>query len=291
MAMQSRRPRRWPSRAVSGAWRPPHAGGDRSRRRCAASVARPMRRWCWNTSSASRKPKTIMISTSACAKDCCSRSCRAKERARTGCSAAAQTLNMLRSRSPKHAEELFDWTSRFVRVARLAETEEERRWRHAACLFSDIGWRAHPDYRGEQTLEPDRQRQFRRGQSRGPRVPRARGLLPLCRPERAGRAAPRCAELIPQRMVELGANARHGDPRRASDLGSAARRAWRDAFRGRAARSCWCSSTGWSISSPIAFGSRFKQLARLLGRDRNNSAALNSTALTHCMAVFAGFTS
>ncbi len=24
--------------------------------------------------------------------------------------------------------------------------------RHAACLLSDIGWRAHPDYRGEQSL-------------------------------------------------------------------------------------------------------------------------------------------
>ncbi len=32
------------------------------------------------------------------------------------------------------------------------ETEEERRLRHAACLLSDIGWRAHPDYRGEQSL-------------------------------------------------------------------------------------------------------------------------------------------
>ena len=24
--------------------------------------------------------------------------------------------------------------------------------RHAACLLADIGWRAHPDYRGEQSL-------------------------------------------------------------------------------------------------------------------------------------------
>ena len=27
-----------------------------------------------------------------------------------------------------------------------------RRLRHAACLLADIGWRAHPDYRGEQSL-------------------------------------------------------------------------------------------------------------------------------------------
>ena len=34
----------------------------------------------------------------------------------------------------------------------MRETEEDRRLRHAACLLSDIGWRVHPDYRGEQTL-------------------------------------------------------------------------------------------------------------------------------------------
>ena len=34
----------------------------------------------------------------------------------------------------------------------LDETAEERRLRHAACLLADIGWRAHPDYRGEQSL-------------------------------------------------------------------------------------------------------------------------------------------
>jgi hypothetical protein len=35
----------------------------------------------------------------------------------------------------------------------LDETAEERRLRHAACLLADIGWRAHPDYRGEQGEE------------------------------------------------------------------------------------------------------------------------------------------
>jgi exopolyphosphatase/guanosine-5'-triphosphate,3'-diphosphate pyrophosphatase len=36
--------------------------------------------------------------------------------------------------------------------AGLDETADERRLRHAACLLADIGWRAHPDYRGEQSL-------------------------------------------------------------------------------------------------------------------------------------------
>ena len=34
----------------------------------------------------------------------------------------------------------------------IDETAEEKRLRHAACLLADIGWRAHPDYRGEQSL-------------------------------------------------------------------------------------------------------------------------------------------
>ncbi len=66
--------------------------------------------------------------------------------------AAARELNLLRSRSPLHGEELIDWTDRFMASSGLEETGEEKRLRHAACLLADIGWRAHPDYRGEQSL-------------------------------------------------------------------------------------------------------------------------------------------
>ena len=65
---------------------------------------------------------------------------------------AARDLNQLRSRSPRHGEELIDWTDRFMASSGLDEPAEERRLRHAACLLADIGWRAHPDYRGEQSL-------------------------------------------------------------------------------------------------------------------------------------------
>jgi exopolyphosphatase/guanosine-5'-triphosphate,3'-diphosphate pyrophosphatase len=58
----------------------------------------------------------------------------------------------LRSRSLRHAEELCSWTDRIFAAPGAAETPDERRLRHAACLLSDIGWRAHPDYRGEQSL-------------------------------------------------------------------------------------------------------------------------------------------
>ena len=76
----------------------------------------------------------------------------ARERAKDGLIAAAQDLNLLRSRSPVHGHELIRWTDRFMASSGLDETAEERRLRHAACLLADIGWRAHPDYRGEQSL-------------------------------------------------------------------------------------------------------------------------------------------
>ncbi|WP_425532042.1 exopolyphosphatase [Ancylobacter crimeensis] len=65
---------------------------------------------------------------------------------------AAAELNWLRSRSPRHGVELINWTDAFMASSGIEEVEEEQRLRHAACLLSDNGWRAHPDYRGEQSL-------------------------------------------------------------------------------------------------------------------------------------------
>jgi exopolyphosphatase/guanosine-5'-triphosphate,3'-diphosphate pyrophosphatase len=98
------------------------------------------------------KPKTIVFSTFGVREGLLYAMLPQAERARDGLICAAQTLNALLSRSARHAEELIGWTDRFVRVVKLRETGEERRLRHAACLLSDIGWRVHPDYRGEQTL-------------------------------------------------------------------------------------------------------------------------------------------
>lgn len=58
----------------------------------------------------------------------------------------------LRSRSVDHAWELCKWTDALFEPPGPKETPEERRLRYAACLISDIGWREHPDYRGEQSL-------------------------------------------------------------------------------------------------------------------------------------------
>ncbi|NOT71843.1 MAG: Ppx/GppA family phosphatase [Hyphomicrobium sp.] len=58
----------------------------------------------------------------------------------------------LRARSVEHARELCRWTDQLFALPDLVETADECRLRHAACLLSDVGWRAHPDYRGEQSL-------------------------------------------------------------------------------------------------------------------------------------------
>jgi exopolyphosphatase/guanosine-5'-triphosphate,3'-diphosphate pyrophosphatase len=65
---------------------------------------------------------------------------------------AAEELARLRSRSVEHARELVHWTGEAFAAFGIDETEEEARCRQAACLLADIGWRAHPEYRGTQSL-------------------------------------------------------------------------------------------------------------------------------------------
>lgn len=61
---------------------------------------------------------------------------------------AARELNARESRTPAHASELFRWmTPLFAK-----EEANDRRIREAACLFSDIGWRRHPDDRAMGTF-------------------------------------------------------------------------------------------------------------------------------------------
>ena len=65
---------------------------------------------------------------------------------------ASEELALLRARSVTHARELVDWTASTLKAFEIEETGEEARYRHAACLLADIGWRAHPEYRGTQSL-------------------------------------------------------------------------------------------------------------------------------------------
>jgi exopolyphosphatase / guanosine-5'-triphosphate,3'-diphosphate pyrophosphatase len=98
------------------------------------------------------KPKEVIISVLGVREGLLYSLLNARERARDPLIAAAADLNVLRSRSPRHGEELIAWTDRFMASTGIEETAAERRLRHAACLLSDIGWRAHPDYRGEQSM-------------------------------------------------------------------------------------------------------------------------------------------
>ncbi len=75
-----------------------------------------------------------------------------EERRRDPLLTAAEELAYLRSRSPLHNEETGAWTDRMFTALGLDETAEEVRLRRAACHLADIGWRAHPDYRGAQSL-------------------------------------------------------------------------------------------------------------------------------------------
>ena len=65
----------------------------------------------------------------------------------------AEELSVLRSRSPAHASDLVEFTGQFIGVSGIAESDALRRLRIVACLLADIGWRAHPDYRGPQSVD------------------------------------------------------------------------------------------------------------------------------------------
>jgi exopolyphosphatase/guanosine-5'-triphosphate,3'-diphosphate pyrophosphatase len=66
-----------------------------------------------------------------------------EERAKDPLIEFASATNARLSRVPTHAEELFAWMSPLFEQ----ESAEACRIRKAICLFSDIGWRRHPDDR------------------------------------------------------------------------------------------------------------------------------------------------
>lgn len=76
----------------------------------------------------------------------------AAEQSRDPLLSASEELAVLRARSPEHSKELCTWSEVTFDALGLDETADESRLRVSACLLSDIGWRAHPDYRGEQSL-------------------------------------------------------------------------------------------------------------------------------------------
>jgi exopolyphosphatase/guanosine-5'-triphosphate,3'-diphosphate pyrophosphatase len=124
-----------------------------------------------------------------------------REKLRDPLLAACEDFARLRSRSPEHARELCCWTDALAAEAGWKETPDERRLRHSACFLSDIGWRAHPDYRGEECLSQIAQSSFVGIDHPG------RAFLALCvyyRHERAlkGDLSPRLRKLVGRRQHE-----------------------------------------------------------------------------------------
>ena len=74
------------------------------------------------------------------------------EQARDPLLSAARDLATLNSRDPEHGRELADWTEHSLDVLGIEETTAQCRARVAACLLTDIAWRANPDYRAAQAL-------------------------------------------------------------------------------------------------------------------------------------------
>jgi len=98
------------------------------------------------------KPRAIVVSVFGIREGLLYSLLSAEERTKDPLIEACRTLATQRSRSVENAIELLAWTDSLFRVPGPVETPEQTRLRHAACLLSDIGWRAHPDYRGAQSL-------------------------------------------------------------------------------------------------------------------------------------------
>lgn len=71
------------------------------------------------------------------------------ERARDPLIEFAAASNQRHSRTPPHADEMFQWMTPLF----PDEDAEMRRIRQAVCYFSDIGWRRHPDDRALGTFD------------------------------------------------------------------------------------------------------------------------------------------
>jgi exopolyphosphatase/guanosine-5'-triphosphate,3'-diphosphate pyrophosphatase len=212
------------------------------------------------------QPKTIVFSTFGVREGLLYAMLPQTERSKDGLICAAQTLNELMSRSARHAQELIGWTDRLVRVVKLRETEEDRRLRHTACLLSDIGWRVHPDHRGEETLNLITNGNFGSISHQGRAFValsvfyRYAGLSEENEPPAAVR------QLVPPAMLERARVL--GAAFRVAHLISAARPGVLPAthFRSGSRRLMLVFEHRMVDLVADRVGSRFKQLARLLGR-------------------------
>jgi exopolyphosphatase/guanosine-5'-triphosphate,3'-diphosphate pyrophosphatase len=212
------------------------------------------------------RPKTIVFSTFGVREGLLYEMLPPQERARDGLICAAQTLNGLLSRSARHAEELISWTDRLARVVKLRETDEDRRLRHAACLLSDIGWRVHPDHRGEETLSLITNGNFGSVNHQGRAFVALSVYFRYAGLSEENEPPPLIQGLVPPAMVERARVL--GAAFRVAHLVSAARPGVLPSthFRSRGRKLMLMFEHRMVDLVADRVGSRFKQLARLLGR-------------------------
>src|SRR4030081_2866856 len=212
------------------------------------------------------KPKTIVFSTFGVREGLLYEMLPQTERGRDGLICAAQNLNGLLSRSSRHAEELIAWTDRLVRVVGLRETSEDRRLRHAACLLSDIGWRVHPDPRGEETLSLITNGNFGSISHQGRAFVALSVFYRYAGLSEENEPPPSTRDLVPPAMNERAR--RLGAAFRVAHLVSAARPgvlpATHFGSQGRKLMLVFEHQMIDLVADRV--GSRFKQLARLIGR-------------------------
>src|SRR5437762_2514892 len=211
-------------------------------------------------------PKTIVFSTFGVREGLLYEMLPQAERSRDGLICAAQTLNQLLSRSARHAQELIGWTDRLVRIVRLRETDEDRRLRHAACLLSDIGWRVHPDHRGEETLNLITNGNFGSISHQGRAFVALSVFYRYAGLSEQNEPPPSTRDLVPPAMNERARVL--GAAFRVAHLISAARTGVLPAthFRSRGRKLMLVFEDRIVDLVADRVGSRFKQLARLVGR-------------------------
>ena len=81
------------------------------------------------------RPREVMISVTGVREGLLYEMLDMEQRRQDPLLVAAAQFNRLFSRAPGHAGELCDWTGGFIKSMHVEETPEERRLRHAACLW------------------------------------------------------------------------------------------------------------------------------------------------------------
>ncbi|MGO4406516.1 exopolyphosphatase [Bosea sp. RAF48] len=98
------------------------------------------------------KPRNIVISAQGVREGLLHEQLSPREQTADPLLQAARDYNLLRARDPRHAADLIAWVHGILETAGLVQDEPSGRLIETVCLLSDIGWRAHPDYRGEQSM-------------------------------------------------------------------------------------------------------------------------------------------